>query len=559
MNEISVRLDTAIFNAGIVGFIKILQRGSIPYVIERDELRINAADFAEVDLANLFVAEAVDKFYKSTPLYSWTNKMNLLLNSADQAEAKAFNDDKKSANSLMNGKMPKYIERCLGNLASNGTIELFEKKLISKTKRSGEQCETEKVISVVQTKFQLINKATNIAQLKETIADILRDIEAPTAAQALRMQYIAFSRIGMIWGKESWFNFKKSTLANFQEFYQKTFVEPLRAMFTTKKGGKKSCCNCGIDYNNLDSLSFMNDMGVDAARKKSAFWEKRFDLAVCPLCRLIFTCAPLGFNMLGQDLVFVNKSGSIDELIRANVPINFEADDKNYRYKLITNLTLQELEVKRKHDVHNIEVLIRHNDTERYSLDILDKRILKVFGDCKTEFNYIKGTVAKVDGDYINVCEKAMDCLFARRSLYGLIFKLINAGSNPVAIRKLLNIQIKREEKSMSYKMVRANKIWEEGYALKRYFAQDNQNENKLRGAIIKLQNALRTENRDLFFDILIRLYSGISKAIPDGFLEVMSSDDAFKEIGTAFILGTLGSKEKANETGDSSPANDNQ
>jgi hypothetical protein len=96
----------------------------------------------------------------------------------------------------------------------------------------------------------------------------------------------------------------------------------------------------------------------------------------------------------------------------------------------------------------------------------------------------------------------------------------------------------------MDYKIARAIQLWNAGNILAKDFKGDANNENKLRGAVIKLQNALRVEDRDLFFDLLIRLYSSINKAIPDAFLQAMKSTEDFKEIGTAFILGILGDKE---------------
>lgn len=323
-------------------------------------------------------------------------------------------------------------------------------------------------------------------------------------------------------------------------------------MVSSSKKAKKQCSNCDIIYDDLKSFSFLNDIGIDIARKKSAFWNYSPDLLICPLCSFVFACAPIGFNQIGQDLVFINENKNIETLIRANGKLTFEEEaEDNYRYKIICNLVLDEVNVK-ENEITNIEVLIRHSSNQReyYILDIIDKELIKTIKRCEKQIHLLKSSKAKINRDtYINIGEEALYHLFYRRSLWNLIFTLLKADANAFAIRQLLYIQINRKEaKSMKYRMHRVNLLWNTGLLIKKHFEGDNANDKKLKGVLIKMQNALRVEDRDLFFDLLIRLYSSIDRPIPDSFLQIFESDESFKEIGTAFILGALGEKAKNSE-----------
>ena len=100
---------------------------------------------------------------------------------------------------------------------------------------------------------------------------------------------------------------------------------------------------------------------------------------------------------------------------------------------------------------------------------------------------------------YISVSEQALNRLFSRRSLWDLIFYLLINEANTFAIRQLLNIEIKRKEgKSMDYKIARAIQLWNAGNILAKDF-KGMPITKQVKGAVIKLQNALRVEDRDLF------------------------------------------------------------
>ena len=71
---------------------------------------------------------------------------------------------------------------------------------------------------------------------------------------------------------------------------------------------------------------------------------------------------------------------------------------------------------------------------------------------------------------------------------------------------------------------------------------QNKEADNKLRGLVYQLINYVHTSNRDLFLSNITRLYAGMNLSIPSIFLNIFKSDDEFKVIGNAYILGLKGS-----------------
>ena len=62
--------------------------------------------------------------------------------------------------------------------------------------------------------------------------------------------------------------------------------------------------------------------------------------------------------------------------------------------------------------------------------------------------------------------------------------------------------------------------------------------DNKLRGLVYQLLNAVSLGNREKFLELLLRTYAGSGQPVPDIFFSCFESDESFKEIGFAYLLG---------------------
>lgn len=71
--------------------------------------------------------------------------------------------------------------------------------------------------------------------------------------------------------------------------------------------------------------------------------------------------------------------------------------------------------------------------------------------------------------------------------------------------------------------------------------------DNKLRGIVYQLLNSVSLGNRDNFMNLILRIYSSCGQPVPDIFFSCFESDETFKEIGYAYLLGLKSEENKKN------------
>lgn len=99
-----------------------------------------------------------------------------------------------------------------------------------------------------------------------------------------------------------------------REVFEKDFSEPFRKYLSADhKKAKDLCIDCGdpIGPKEKVSIAFMNEVGDDFTRKRSAFWDCKVDAFLCPGCAFIYALSPLGFRLYVNKFVFVNINNSI--------------------------------------------------------------------------------------------------------------------------------------------------------------------------------------------------------------------------------------------------------
>ena len=519
MNALKVTLDTALFNAGVVGFVNLLEAGNIEHKIEGDELEINPQSLINADLAELYLEKAVNKFEKTTTLYTVYEDINKLLNYEVSPE-----EFKKAVSN---------ITKVLKSASIATGIKILENEGLNTN---------------LATLTESLKEEKDTTKSKEILKEINEKLQLPYVKQTLYMKSIMYSKINMIWEGVSFLN-RGENVKNIKQAFNDYFVQPLIEMINHEKPNKTNCKNCNSGFGELQHFSHLKDIGIDSKRKRSPFWDFYCDIVICPLCNFIFACAPLGFNSFNQDLVFINKNRSINDLCKANAKQLLEnvTERTSYRYKIINQLIVDEIELKKEQEItNNIQVLIKHRNSKGYKVDIIDSSLINYISDNKKDIMSIGNIFYRVDGSYLNLLEETLDCLFRKISFLPLIIKCLRAENITFSngVFQLIKLQIKRkEDNSMGYRIVRAKEMWEEGFKIKQIYEGENQNKNKLTGTIYKLINAVRVNDINTFNFITMKLYSNIGRSIPDKFIEIFNSDESFSEIGSAFIYGLLGGK----------------
>lgn len=547
-----VSLDTFLYNAGIVGFIQVLEEAEASkgknkeeikndikdYYYEGQDLYVSKKFLKKSDLSQLYIDSMIKKFGDKSTISETFKNIDYLI-SKEGIEEKEFNS---KINSIIASLSSDSIKTGCETLQSKG-LKIKIQENINNIKK---------------------NKK-DIDKIKKYLKEIQNNYRNKEVKQTLLMKNIMYAKIQPFWSNKAFLNPQKSKKDLKNEFYE-TFEKPLKSIIEKTKG-KYNCITCGMQTSSSMDTTFLFEVGVDTGRKKSAFWNCNPDSFICPLCNFIYACSPMGFIEIGNNnLVFVNYNDSIEYLIKMNASEEFKEDikSKNEKYLFYNKIIQIILSIKTK-ELNSFQVITRND--KHYSSNIIGKDALQVIQTRKSDLKFISNFSIKTSNDeYINMFEECLDNILNFRNQWLLIFKVLkNDNKNNRVIYSVLFsiLQIQITQKNIHKKGgIMKKKInlsyfaGKSGYEMRKIIIgvnndmnlSDEQNkeaDNKLRGLVYQLINSVYTNNKDIFFSNITRLYTGMNIVIPTIFTNIFEDDEYFKEIGFAYILGLKGAYDK--------------
>lgn len=542
-----VSLDTFLYNAGIVGFIQVLENAKAErdkdYIIEGQNLSISKKFLKKADLSQLYIDSMIKKFGDKTRIYKTIQYIEHIINSKE-IEEENFKEE---------------MNFIIGSLEADGIKTSY--KVLKKYKIP---INIEENINEVKNIIK--DKSYDINEIKNYLKKILNDFKNDKIKQNLLMKNIIYNKIKLFW-KDKAFLSKNNSDKDLKEVFNNSFEEPLKNMIEDKKEYKYNCITCDTKIQRNIDTTFLFEVGVDTNRKKSAFWNCNPDSFICPLCNFIYACSPMGFIEIGNNnLVFVNYNDSIEYLIKMNASEEFKEDikSKNEKYLFYNKIIQIILSIKTK-ELNSFQVITRND--KHYSSNIIGKDALQVIQTRKSDLKFISNFSIKTSNDeYINMFEECLDNILNFRNQWLLIFKVLkNDNKNNRVIYSVLFsiLQIQITQKNIHKKGgIMKKKInlsyfaGKSGDEMRKIIIgvnndmnlSDEQNkeaDNKLRGLVYQLINSVYTNNKDIFFSNITRLYTGMNIVIPTIFTNIFEDDEYFKEIGFAYILGLKGAYDK--------------
>lgn len=552
---IVLRLNTFLFNAGIVGLNYLLKvTGAIKgkdYKYDENgfEFYISRRFLLEKDLAKFYFDAHIIRFKEETRYTQVVNFIDTLESLTNEYKEK---EDKK-----VKKRLDEIYKRIFDVLNSNSYKSGYEiLRTAGETVLIEQQLKELKAQKDYKVKFQVYK-------------EIYAFLQKESVKKTLCFKDIMYSRINMFWDGKVFFN-RANVKKDMYNLYVKDFIEPLKTYLTLEKRTKKKkdyCIECGLEAAFPVSISFMKDSVDDIARKKSSFWNLKPDAYFCPICAFVYSLVPLGFIEVGYDMMFINNNDTIMALIDLNTTNKEAVADfrSNKKIFYVLNRILQNEITGKEYALNNIQVIVRKKHEDRYNLNILGTHIITILKLCRKDFEKLIGISIKLDRDnYLNVYAEVLLNLLNGCNQYLLINKLLkhalnveNAFSSTGYLRYILNIQITKlsikggkcmENNKRAYAMMMKGRefraVLSEGSNL---LEQDT--DNKLRGFVYQLINALQVNNRDMFLNLVIRMYSGYGKLVPDLFINTFKSDDEFKCLGYAYILGLKSNKIQENKS----------
>ena len=479
------------------------------------------------------------------------------------------------------------IERCLDKIQTGkwnpGKEEKEDLKFISdKLLSNSYQAGFENIKNgidmpeVYQTlKKDKLNDKLETEKLEERLIELEKFLQYPKCRETFIMKSVVYTYINRFWSGKC-FLLRANAKKDMRELFEKDFSEPFRKYLEADhKKAKDLCIDCGmpIGPKEKNSIAFMNEVGDDFTRKRSAFWDCKADAFHCPGCTFVYALSPLGFRLFANKFVFVNLNNNIRALLESNSKIDKDSANsekaEGEKYSQWFAKTINILLKEKMQEISNIQVILRGIRAEdRYLLGIVHKSmldIIKVSSVSKALQLLGKFPYVKIRNEFVNAHETAVINLLQYRNQYQLLNQLLKAAIEDDAFNFYANwiyeIQLqseiiyfieeeKRKEIAMYTSMKRSGSDLRKAIMV----SKGESSGDSHTGIEYQLLNALSVRNVDKFMDVVLRLYSsygsqknekGQQLLVPTGLVQMLGDQEKFTRYGYAFVMGLEGCYEK--------------
>ena len=554
--KIKIYLSDWQFNAGIVGLYNILEFAG-------DEI-IKGEDYIEIDIDQLERFEEkyfnyfIDKYKETTPWYRIVNYKHIM----ESHENNMFQNFNIESLSYLND----YIRMTKDYLTRNNYVKVYpfiksDKDIVSLVKEL-------KPIPVKKTD-KIENKIDEVKDRFKTLNEIIDYCNSEDGKKYIAAKGVIYNVINNGWNGICFLNPQTKELdvyKDYKEYFVDTAVAYLKA---DRSKFKYNCFICDRKMANMkNDLSFLNETGFDVARKTSHVWEFANDVAICDLCKLVYSCLPAGFVYAYDKGIFINSNTSVENILRVNSRLRDDVlkikDDNNrsLTYRALVNALNEQHSSKVQYELQDIQIVRYEN--EKYRFNILSKDILKVIRESKKEIDSLLNTGYKEIGTYFNIYDMTIDRLLNNYNMFTLIHKLLvyritksqsittYYHMGDVMNLNIINVNYLKgvegvDKVKQNRELVKKARAY--GYYLRQeYLKKDpDADKNKIRGVSYRLLNALKTRNAEMFMHNIITSYMYIGEPIPKDLTIALESEEDLGIIGYAFVTGLNGGDYKEN------------
>ncbi len=537
-----VLLNDFLLNAGVVGLLRIFKYAAdfdggceegVDYIIEGQQLFIRKDFLQNRNIGELFVRTMVAHLGPST-------KYQRVLSAKSRLDAMYQQPNKEDK------QWQKGVDEIINEFADMLNKNSFKSGYVILSQCKGITVPTAEMVAALKREKEYLHKK----ELYDGLYDLLQQKKVE---EILTFKDILYSVINMFYADNqgSGAAFLSKREIEPAEAYNMEFIAPLRAELAggpAKSTGVCIGCNATAAKKNLISITKFVDTADDLGKKKSYYWNCNPDAYLCPLCAFICSLAPLGFTYLGYDGVFINNNSEVEMLWGfANALEESRTEEEgNSWFKLYNTFTSEKIH-RLSHRASNIQVIIREKKTGKYSLHMIDKATVTLLDKHNGEFQQIKNRYFTDGQEFINIYQQTVENIIHKRNQFAFIARLLRVSfssddQHAGCLFNILLIQIAQKGgENVDNNTKRAYVAKKQGEILRAKLTEnlsEADRDNKLRGLVYQLLNAVSLGNRDKFMELVLRTYAGANLPVPDIFFTCFGGDEQFKEIGFAYLLG---------------------
>ncbi len=586
--KIKVYLNDWFYNAGIVGFLRILEKNHDEFAIKRnnyiefdtEDLRDFHKYYFEYFFKKYNVAENVENRTKNSFDYLENNIEVILENKDKEKERK---DKIKSNKKYIKDTIKKQLDK-IKKIDENTYEEMKEQyERIEKSSTKQEIIEIkEKLISDIEK--DNINKRLTLNLFKSILSNtyygqpsflnvIKTSISYEGQQELMYRDYVSnIVETGFINGimkneysieqiKEYIENAKESNITQeMEKIYskiEKDYIGRSKTIEDIQKYLKekviKSCSMCENEIGLTTNYSEGNfvPLAISSDNARNFFWNQNVKMPICDVCKLILFCIPAGMTTITktikengeyrekQLLSFVNFDTKVDMLYKTNINFGnksrYENKNENPYSELILDIVEQDKQVSiwQLDNIFVVELEVEYGAYSRIEYFNIKRYISLFFKD------YAKKTLSKI-WDYRYKLQ-IVDYIMKNKDIKYIINDRLRAemskeeakgakknGYNSflaTQIRMILNI-LKKEGNEVENIKKNDDKLYVI-YNLGIQIHEElkhNNEDNKLDGYTYKMLNSIKAGNKKEFMDIVIRLHMAMGKDVSPIFIETMQT-----------------------------------
>ena len=557
MSEIVIELGTWQYNAGIAGLCNILEKNGIEINIHEDKLVFNSEEDLKNALENFeekYFNYLIEKYEKTLSWYkivSYKEELQDIKNNFEILDEKRFQELDKYIKEILKYYIKSASYKAAYELIGGNTDPLqLEKELKSVSIKKNEKISDKK-----EDILKMIDKALILIEYCEK------------GKEYLAGKNVIYTLIKNAWNGVCFLN-PQTKEKNFYKDFKNYFVDTaLSYLDEDKSKYKYECFVCDSKIKNFDNdFSFLNETGFDTARKPSHAWNFLNNAGMCPLCRLIYSCIPAGFNYVYGNGIFINSNQSLTELLRVNRLVYEKIYNHNTKnegnssltYRALAEALKDEKEENLKYELADIQMVRYEN--EKYYFNILSKNIIKIIKNSKNDLDFLtKAWYREINTDF-RIYEEVMKRLLNNQNLFTLIYKLLfykvsrekdcHFTANHVMNILNINYRILEGVGLMENKEKFNREAKAAGFYLREKYI-NKKAEHKIPGLCYRILNGIKTNNRKVVMDTIFNMYLYVESPVSNVIAKMLDDDKSLEQFGYGFTAGFLSGKQNENSKAD--------
>lgn len=548
---IKLSLGDWVWNAAVTGFVNIVGAENVIYKGTAVEVPADCLEGFEEKYFNYFIGtyEKTLSWYK---IVSFENTIGYYNdNGFETLDLKGL----VKINEYIKDTVKRYLtsnsfKAAFELIGGKEDIEALEKEL-QKIKEPKDQASFEReknnIVEAVKKQFEVLDR-------------IIEYCRSDSGRRFIGAKNVIYSIIKNGWNGVCFLN-PQTKIKDIYEDYKMYFVDEAREyLLTSKDKYKYRCFTCGAEIKDFgNDMSFVNQSGFDTARKPSHVWNFVNDIALCPVCKLVYSCIPAGFVYVNDKGLYINANVNMKDNIRINRNVRdsvFRESKENVMPRRIYGILVEAMKReninKDKYELADVQVVRYEN--ESYKFNLLPEITIKLINRFHEEINGLSRTRYKEGSENFSIYEQVLGYIFNNQNLFLLVNKLLHYKlSSPNDcffymrhVVDMLKINTKLIQnlggmENMDKDRDYLREARGAGYHLKKAYLDRDPKTGKNPGISYRLLNALKTSNRNMFMDLVLNCYLYIGKEIPRIITDILKDDDEmFSTIGYAFVASFI-------------------